>query len=140
MKFEPKVKLALKFFADIQQKQQALDDKLKQLEEKFSKSISDINVQLGQQTNVIAENAMESEGNGSTSTHKLKFQHYLISLTHFIDISRREREKRRKLNVVVHKVLEFTSSNAQERKTHDFDRVHTILQKHRYLDLYRNNY
>ena len=36
MKCEPKVKLALKFFADIQQKQEALDDKLKK--EKFSKS------------------------------------------------------------------------------------------------------
>ena len=55
---EPKVKLALKLFTDIQQKQQALDDKLKQLEEGSSKSINDIHVQLGQQTNVIAENAM----------------------------------------------------------------------------------
>ena len=34
-KCEPKVKLALKFFADIQRKQQAMDDKLRQLEEKF---------------------------------------------------------------------------------------------------------
>ena len=47
-KRKPKVKLALKFFADIQQKQQALDDKLKQLEKKFSISVNDINVQLGQ--------------------------------------------------------------------------------------------
>ena len=70
-KCEPKVKLALKFFIDIQQKQQALDNKLKQLEEKFSKSISDINVQLGQQTNVIAESAMELEGNGSISANKV---------------------------------------------------------------------
>jgi len=57
-KCEPKVKLALKFFTDIQQKQQAIDDKLKQLEEKFSKSISDINTQLGQKTNVNAESAI----------------------------------------------------------------------------------
>ena len=69
-KCEPNIKLALKFFADIQQKQQALDDKLKQLEEKLSKSASDINVQLGQQTNVIAENTMELEGNGSISVYK----------------------------------------------------------------------
>ena len=70
-KCEPKVNLALKFFADIQQNQQALDDKLKQLEEKFSKSVSDINVQLGQQTNVIAEKTMELEGNGSISTSNI---------------------------------------------------------------------
>ena len=44
---EPKVKLALKFFTDIQQKQQAIDDKLKQLEERSSKSINDTHVQLG---------------------------------------------------------------------------------------------
>ena len=31
----------MKFFTDIQQKQQALDDKLKKLEERFSKSVSD---------------------------------------------------------------------------------------------------
>ena len=80
MKCEPKVKLALKFFAEIQPKQQALDDKLKQMEETFSKSISDINVHLGQQTNVIAENAMELEGNGSISTKVSAL--YLISLTH----------------------------------------------------------
>ena len=70
-KCEPKVKLALKFFVDIQQKQHALDNKLKQLEEKFSKSITDINVQLGQQINVIAENTMELEGNGSISANKI---------------------------------------------------------------------
>ena len=35
MRREPKIKLALRFFDDIQQKQQALDDKLKELEEIF---------------------------------------------------------------------------------------------------------
>ena len=41
-KCEPKVKLALKFFTDIQRTQQVLNEKLKQLKEKFSKSASDI--------------------------------------------------------------------------------------------------
>ena len=38
-KCEPKVKLALKFFDDIQQKQKLLDDKLQQLDEKSSPSL-----------------------------------------------------------------------------------------------------
>ena len=38
-KCKPKVKLVLNFFADIQQKQQALDDKLKHLEENFKCSV-----------------------------------------------------------------------------------------------------
>ena len=51
-------------------------------------------------------------------------------------ISAEEKEKeKRKLNLVVHKVPESTSSNAQERKTHDFNQVHTMLQKHLGLEI-----
>ena len=89
------VQLALKFFTDIQQKQQALDDKLKKLEERFSKSVSDIHVQLGQQTNVIAENAMELEGNGSTSTNKIPVLFFQISLTHLHRYQQKRKRKKR---------------------------------------------
>ena len=34
------------------------------------------------------------------------------------------------LNLIVHMVLESTSSSAQERKAYDFNQVHTIIQKH----------
>jgi len=37
--------------------------------------------------------------------------------------------KKRKLNLIAHKVPKSTSSNAQERKTHDLSQVHTILQQ-----------
>ena len=76
-KCEPKVKLALKFFTDIQQRQQATDNKLKQLEEKLSKSISNINtsiVSLTETTNslqsstksVKQSSAMEQEASETT--------------------------------------------------------------------------
>ena len=63
--------MALKIFANIQQKQQAMDDKLRQLEEKFSKSISDINTQLGPKTNVNTESTMDLERNRSITTDKI---------------------------------------------------------------------
>ena len=132
-KCEPKLKLALKFFIDIQQKQQALDNKLKQLEEKFSKSISDINVQLGQQTNVNTESSMELEGNGSISANKIPVLSDITNTVTSILAEEKEKEKR-KFNLVVHKVPESTSINAQERKAHDIDQVQTILQKHLSLE------
>ena len=123
------LKLALKFFADIQQKQQDIDDKLKQLEERLSKSVNDMNIQSGQQTTVAAENGMELEGNSAILTAKsLKLTDITSSFTSILS-EEKEKEKR-KLNLIVHKVPESTSSNAQERKAHDLDQVHTILKEH----------
>ena len=122
------MKLALKFFTDIQQKQQDIDNNLKRLEEKFSKSINDINTQLHQQTNTIAENAMELEGNGPTFTAKSpKLTDITSALTSILS-EEKEKEKR-KLNLIVHEVPESTRSIAQERKAHDLDQVHTILKE-----------
>ena len=88
-----------------------------------------MHVQLGQQTNVIAGNTMEFEGNGSTSTNKIPALSDITSIFTLMLADEKEKDKR-KLNLVVHKVPEPTSSNTQERKTHDFKHVHTILQKH----------
>ena len=72
---------------------------------------------------------MELEGNESTSTSKILA---LSDITNtFTSILAEEKEKeKRKLNLVVHKVPESTSNSAQERKTLDFNQVHTMLQKH----------
>ena len=61
----------------------------------------------------------------ATSTNKFPA---LSDITFYIDPSRRKEKERRKLNLTVHKVPEFTSSNAQEREAY-LDGVDTILQK-----------
>ena len=128
-KCEPKVKLTLKLFADIQQKQQAMDEKLRQLEEKFSKSISDINTQLGPKTNVNTESAMDLEGNRSITTDKIPAMSDITNTLTSILSEEKEKEKRM-FNLIVHKVPESTSSSAQERKAYDLNQVNTIIQKH----------
>jgi len=93
-KCEPRVKLALKFFADIQQKQQDIDDKLKQLEERLSKSVNDMNIQSGQQTTVTAENGMELEGNSAILTAKsLKLTDVTSSFTSILSEEKERKEE-----------------------------------------------
>ena len=82
---------------------------------------------VNRQINVIAENAVEFEGNGSISTNKIPALSDITNTFTLMLAEEKEKDKR-KFNLVVHKVPESTSSNAQERKTHDFNQVHTILQ------------
>ena len=116
-----------------QQKQQATDDKLRQLEEKFSKSISDINTQLGPKTNVNTESAMDLEGNRSITTDKIPAMSDITNTLSSILSEEKEKEKTL-LNLIGHKVPESTRSSAQERKAYDLNQVHTIIQKHLGLD------
>ena len=106
-----------------------MDDKLRQLEEKFSKSISDINTQLGPKANVNTESAMDVEGNGSITTDKIPAMSDIINALTSILSEEKEKEKRM-LNLIVHEVPESIGSSTQERKAYDLNQVHTIIQKH----------
>ena len=57
-----------------------------------------MHVQLGQQTNVIAGNAMEFEGNGSTSTNKIPALSDITSIFTLMLADEKEKDKR-KLNL-----------------------------------------
>ena len=70
---------------------------------------------------------MELEGNGSISTNNIPALSDITNTFTLILAEEKEKEKR-KLNLVVHKVPESTSSNAQEKNSR-FDQVQTILRK-----------
>ena len=128
-KCEPKVKLALKFFDDIQQKQKLLDDRLQQLDEKFTKSINDINTRIDKSASLPVENAMEQAARSSPSNTKLPVSYDITSTLTSILAEEKEKEKR-KLNLIIHKIPESTDDNAQIRKAYDLRQINTILQKH----------
>ena len=60
-KCEPKVNLPLNFFADVQQKQQAIDDKLKQLEEQVDSSLSKNQMPISWTTNDVTIKSREQK-------------------------------------------------------------------------------
>ena len=144
---EPKVKLALKFFVDIQQKQQALDDKLEKklesVETALTKAIeSQIKTFAAQNQTAISDLASKVEGIAKLTltpeeTESLPSNNTSQLLaSKSVDISNalssalteeKERSKRQ-LNLIIHNLDEAASDDAQTRKDQDTQKVSEIFK------------
>ena len=106
-----------------------LDDRLQQLDEKFTKSINDINTRLDKSASLPVENVKEQEARSSSSHIKPPVSDDITSTLISILAEEKEKEKR-KLNLIIHKIPESNHDNAQTRKAYDLHQINTILQKH----------
>ena len=144
---EPKVKLALKFFVDIQQKQQALDDKLEKklesVETALTKAIeSQIKTFAAQNQTAISDLASKVEGIAKLTLTPEETENLPSNNTSqllaskSVDISNalssalteeKERSKRQ-LNLIIHNLDEAASDDVQTRKDQDTQKVSEIFK------------
>ena len=110
---EPKVKLALKFFDDIEEKYKSLENKLHQLEDKFSKSLS----------------VQTSENNTGPNNIQPNQTKTYASVAGSVPTSEQTTAEK-KFNVIVYGIAESPSSTTRsERIQNDLSKVVELFSK-----------
>jgi len=117
---KPKVTLALKFFTDIQDKQEDMNKRLSEIEDSIKKL---------QPTESLSQMEL-SDDNTSDQTQSASQPTVQISEIVNSYINEEKEKSKRRLNVIVHNIVESTSEDAEVRRKHDIDSVSCIFEKH----------
>ena len=113
--YKPKVALALKFFTDIQDKQDEMEIRLTEIEDNLKKLqlVDSIEVNPSDQTQPTLQTEPVSQSKEQISE----------MVSSYIN----EEKSKRHLNVIVHNVIESTSEDPELRRKHDIDSVSSNL-------------
>lgn len=114
---EPKVKLALKFFDEIEEKHKSLESKLQQLEERISKSFANTGEHLNASNSQPSSNVTSPDGNVQLISSKQTPSYAVIAATPEYNAADR------KFNVVVYGIEECPNNTTRS------DRIQSDLSK-----------
>ena len=117
---KPKVTLALKFFTDIQDKQDEMEKRLTEIEDNLKKlqPVDSTEANPSDQTQPTLQTQPVSQSKEQISEMVSSY------------INEEKEKSKRRLNVIVHNVIESTSEDPELRRKHDIDSVSSIFHKH----------